>query len=250
MLPFALVGGGRLFARPWPVVTALVAGAALLAFVLLALARPDAFAPFCSDLEESVQAQRAAAGSRQALLCRWGAIPDELHEGRDLHTALTATVLHSGWLHLGGNLAYLLVFGPLVERRLGAARFLLLLAAAALAAQAAHVAGDPNATEPTVGLSGALAGVLAVHLVVAGRGEVRVLVGPVPLRLPTWFVIGFWAVQQVVLTVVLLRRVEVTGGVAYEAHAAGFLLGLVLGRALLGLDAAQQARGCAPQPGR
>lgn len=216
------------FARPVPWVTWAVTVACAAVFAVQVLQRPDPFALFCSDLEESALARQAAAGSVQAFVCRWGAIPDELHEGRDLHTALTAMLLHAGWVHLVVNLAYLLAFGPLVERAVGRARYLLVLVVAGVAAQGAHVLADRSSTTPSVGISGALAAVLALHLVLGGRRDVRVLVGPVPVRLPAWFVLGFWAVQQLALTVLVVRRAEPLQGPAPESHLAGFAVGLLV----------------------
>ena len=241
MLPFFARGA---WARPRPYATFAVAALCILLSLYVLGLREDPPALFCTDLEEDGQARAGAAGSVQAFTCRWGAIPDELHEGRDLYTAFTALFVHSGWLHLVTNLAYLLVLGPLVERRLGRRRYLLVLLAAGLLGVAAHVARDPDATEPLVGLSGALAGVLAVHLVAAPFAEVRVLVGPLPMRLPVWFVVGFWLVQQLVLTVLVLRRAEAVGGVAYEAHLAGALLGM-----LVAVTLRSDVRTASPVPG-
>lgn len=197
-------------------------------FVRTLLLRSAPPALFCTDLEESAAALRASADTVQGFVCRWGAVPDELRQGRDLLTLVTSVFVHTSWLHLLVNLAFFVAFAPRVEEDLGHAGLLALVLGSAVVAGAVHVLLAPFVVDPGIGASGAVAGVLGAHLVLAPRAEVRVLVGPVPVRLPTWFVIGTWALLQAVYTVVSLRRAEPGGAVSYDVHAVGFTVGLLV----------------------
>jgi membrane associated rhomboid family serine protease len=204
-------------------------------FVRMQLLRHTPFPPYCSDLTESARAVGRAAGTVPGFLCRYGAIPDELHKGRHLWTVVTALFVHAGWFHLLSNTLFLTAFGPRVEEDLGHAGLLGLFLGTGVAATAVHVLLVPDLVVPSVGASGAVAGVLGGHLLLAPRAELRVLIGPVPLRLPTWFVIGLWAGLQFAYTAITLRRAEYPGQVSYEVHAAGFVLGLVVVGLAVGL---------------
>lgn len=191
-------------------------------------------APYCTDLTESARALRASASTLQGFVCRWGAIPDDLHEGRGLATLVTSVFVHTSWLHLVFNLAFLGAFAPRVEEDLRPLGLLGVFLGSAVLGGAAHVLVAPNLTVPSIGASGGVAGVLGAHLLLAPRAQVRYLVGPVPVRLPAWLILVLWAAPQFFLAGVILRRAEYPGGVSYEVHAVGFLIGLlVAGTALL-----------------
>lgn len=189
--------------------------------------------PYCTDLTESPRALRASASTVQGFVCRWGAIPDSLHEGRGLATLVTSVFIHTSWLHLVFNLAFLGAFAPRVEEDLGHLGLFGVFLGSAVLGGAAHVLLVPNLTVPSIGASGGVAGVLGAHLLLAPLAQVRVLVGPVPVRLPTWFVLLLWVGPQLFLTGVVLRRAEYPAGVSYEVHVAGFLLGLLVAGAVL-----------------
>src|SRR5438132_7958123 len=107
-------------------------------------------------------------GEVDAFVRRWGLVPNDVRgsEGQGaLVTLLTSTFLHAGWLHLLSNLLYLAVFGLPVERRVGPARFALLYVASAAAGSLAYLVAQPGSQTPAVGASGAIAGVIAAHLV-------------------------------------------------------------------------------------
>ncbi len=210
-----------------PYATAVLLAAAVAVFVHVARLREAAPALFCSDLTESARALAASADTVQGFVCRWGAIPDELQHGRRPVTVLTSVLVHVGWLHLLANLAFLAAFGPRVEDDLGPAGLLGVFFGSAVLGAAAHVLLVPNLTAPSVGASGGVAGVLGAHLLLARGAQVRVLVGPVPMRLPTSFVIAAWAVLQLAGAAVLLSRAEYPVGTSYDVHAVGFVVGLV-----------------------
>src|SRR5438067_13614244 len=113
----------------------------------------------------------AMADQVEPFLRRWGLVPADMLESLSsegpaaLVTLLTSTFLHAGWLHLLSNLVYLAVFGPPVERRLGPARFALLYLMSAVLGSLAYLVAQPSSPAPAIGASGAIAGVIAAHLV-------------------------------------------------------------------------------------
>ena len=209
-----------------PLVTASVVLVLLVVFAWTLLLRRAPPALFCSDLTESTQALRASADTLQGFTCCWGAVPDQLHRGRDLLTLLTSVFVHTGWLHLLFNVAFFVAFAPRVEEDLGPAGLLAVFLGTATVAGVVHVLLVPNQTDPSIGASGGVAGVLGAHLLLAPRAQLRVLIAVVPVRLPTWFAIGMWAGLQVAYTVVALRRAQYPVGVSYDVHAVGFVAGL------------------------
>jgi membrane associated rhomboid family serine protease len=205
-----------------------LAAALLGVFVHVLLLRDAPPALFCSDLTESAQAVARSDGTVQAFACRWGVIPDDLDDSGRWNTLATALFVHTGWLHLLGNLAFLVAFAPRVEEDLGHAGLGALFVGCGVVAGGAHVLLAPGQTAPSIGASGGVAGVLGAHLLLSRGATVRVLVGPVPMRLPSRFVIAVWALLQFAYTAVLLRRADSSSAVAYEVHAVGFLLGLAV----------------------
>lgn len=210
--------------RPYVTGSVVLVLIAVFAWTLLLRRAPPAL--FCSDLTESAQALRSSADTLQGFACRWGAVPDELHRGRDLLTLLTSVFVHIGWLHVFVNVAFFAAFAPRVEEDLGHAGLMAVFLGAATVAGVVHVLLVPNQTDPSIGASGGVAGVLGAHLLLAPRAEVRVLVAVVPVRLPTWFAIGVWAGLQLAYAVVVLRRAQYPGGVSYDVHVLGFVTGV------------------------
>lgn len=169
---------------------------------------------------------------------RWGAVPAFItHPDRypwAPFTLFTSMFLHAGWTHLIGNMLYLWIFGDNVEDALGHIGYLIFYLAAGLAAGLAQVAVSPLSTIPGVGASGAIAGVLAVYLVLYPAAPVRVLVpGYFMMRLariPALIVLGFWFIVQLFNGFLSLGvATAATGGVAWFAHIGGFVAGLVVG---------------------
>ncbi len=148
-----------------------------------------------------------------------------------LLTLLTAMFLHGGWLHLGGNMLYLWIFGNNIEDRLGRMRFLAFYLGSGVAASLAHVAIDGPRDIPLLGASGAIAGVLGAYLLLFPRAQVVVLI-PIFFiielaKVPAAFVIGFWFLMQVAQGVGSISPGATTGGVAWWAHVGGFVAGLL-----------------------
>ena len=143
----------------------------------------------------------------------------------------TSMFLHGGWLHLLGNMWFLWIFGDNVEDALGPVRFLIFYILCGLGAGLAHYLLGPASSLPTVGASGAIAGVLAAYMVLFPGARVHTLV---PLgffvrimELPAVAVIGIWFLIQVVSSLVTFGMTE-RGGVAFAAHVGGFVAGLLL----------------------
>jgi membrane associated rhomboid family serine protease len=197
-------------------------------YLRVLLLRDAPLAPYCSDLSESRRALQRAGGTVQLFVCQYGAIPDELAKGRHLLTLFTALFVHASWFHLLANLLFLVAFAPRVEEDLGSSGLLALFVGSGLLGGLAHVLVAPDLVSPAIGASGAVAGVMGAHLLLAKGAQVRVLIGPVPMRLPSRFVIALWAVLQVGYAAWALSRAEYPGGTSYEVHAVGFAVGVVV----------------------
>jgi membrane associated rhomboid family serine protease len=171
-----------------------------------------------------------------------GVVPLEFVRNQDLPpaapggiyytTLLTSMFLHGGFLHIASNMLFLWIYGDNVEDRLGHGRFLLFYLLSGLAASAAHIFFNASSQIPSVGASGAIAGVLAGYLILFPRATIRTLVflGPfiTMTRVPALLLIGFWFVTQVFSGVASLGESEQTAGVAFWAHIGGFVAGLPL----------------------
>jgi membrane associated rhomboid family serine protease len=156
-------------------------------------------------------------------------------------TLLTSLFLHASWLHLGGNMLYLWVFGGQVEDRLGHLWYLffyLLCGVVASGAQIAFSLYANQTTIPTLGASGAIAGVLGAYLIFYPGSKVRsiVFIGIfiTLIRLWAFVVIGFFIVLQIVEAYLEVLSItsgqqQSSGGVAFFAHIGGFLVGLLIG---------------------
>ena len=146
---------------------------------------------------------------------------------------LSSMFLHGDILHLGGNLLYLWIFGNNIEDILGHGRFLLLYLAAGLGAHGLHIATNSSSSTPTIGASGAIAGVLASYLIQFPHARVLSLLFlgffVRTVMVPASLVIGAWFLLQLLSGAVSLGDVtKGGGGVAWFEHIGGFLSGLVL----------------------
>lgn len=159
----------------------------------------------------------------------WAMVPAEVTAGRDLHGVVTSMFLHAGLMHLGGNMLFLWIFGDNLEEEMGHLGFLAFYLASGLLAAAAHLLADPWSPIPTVGASGAIAGVMGGYLLMFPRARVDVLFVFViffrVFALPAWLMLGVWFGLQV-LSGVGMDAAQ--GGVAYWAHAGGFVAGVAL----------------------
>jgi len=147
-------------------------------------------------------------------------------------TALSSMFMHGGLLHLGGNMLFLWIFGNNVEDSMGRVRYLLFYLLGGLAALGAQIAIDPDAAVPTIGASGAVAGVLGGYLLQFPRAKVVTLIFIIffftIVELPALLILGFWFVQQVLFGYFdLADPTAEGGGVAYFAHIGGFVFGML-----------------------
>lgn len=158
-----------------------------------------------------------------------------------LQTMLVSVFLHGGWLHIGGNMLFLWVFGDNVEDRLGHFRFLVFYLVSGVAATLVHSASavfglphDPNSLQRgVVGASGAIAGVLGAYLVLFPRSYIRALMVfffITIINVPATFFIILWFIMQLFSGVGTLAGVG--SGVAYWAHIGGFVVGYLWARRL------------------
>lgn len=175
-----------------------------------------------------------------AFITQWAFIPARFSENpsSEAVTLLSAMFMHGGWLHLGGNMLYLWIFGDNVEDRFGPVRFLIFYLLAGFAASFAQYFVNPGSTIPNVGASGAIAGVLGAYILMFPKARVDVLLGRQVVAMPAFVVLGFWIVLQLVSGVGAIANTSQTGdtgGVAYMAHVGGFVAGLVLGGLFGGL---------------
>lgn len=163
-------------------------------------------------------------------------------QASQLLTLVTSAFLHAGWIHLASNLLYLMVFGPLVESRIGWRNYLLLYLGAGCAGGLAHALTHPTSTVALVGASGAIAGVLGAHLVLAPRARITTVV-PVVIfieiaSLPAAFVIALWFGLQVAWAFAPVAPGATGDSIAWFTHLGGFAFGVLFAAAFRGASAA------------
>ena len=184
-----------------------------------------------------VELAQPSEGALQAFIQAWGVVPQEYSAAQDIpptiplpfwSTLFTSMFLHGGWMHLGGNMLYLWIFGDNLEKVMGAARFLAFYLVCGLVASFAHIAFGPGSSIPAVGASGAISGVLGGYLLLFPHNRVRVLTRGGVAHVPAIVVLGFWIVIQLINGVGSVAATTESAGVAYMAHIGGFVAGLVL----------------------
>ncbi len=205
--------------------------------------------------------QQAGTPEGEAFTYGYAAVPQEITTGQDLTdpvpvevggqqisipqepgptpiwlTLVTSMFMHGGWLHLGGNMLFLFIFGDNVEHFVGRVPYLLFYLAAGLLASAAQIAIDPDSPVPTLGASGAISGVLGAYIVLFPSNKVTVLLFRLITQVPAVVAIGMWAVLQFINGFgAFVATEETVGGVAYMAHIGGFVAGFAAGFLFRGL---------------
>jgi membrane associated rhomboid family serine protease len=164
---------------------------------------------------------------------QWAFIPRRFtsNPSGDAATIFSAMFMHGGWLHLGGNMLYLWIFGDNVEDEFGKAKFLIFYLLCGIAATFAQYCFTPNSNIPNVGASGAIAGVLGAYILMFPSARVNVLVYNQIVALPAIIVLGLWIVLQLFSGVGSIAVTDASvdkGGVAYMAHVGGFAAGFLL----------------------
>jgi membrane associated rhomboid family serine protease len=178
----------------------------------------------------------------------YSVVPAEITQGRDIVgpvrgvsglrlanspspiylTLLSAMFMHGGLLHLGGNMLYLWIFGDNVEDRMGHLKYLIFYLLCGFLASGTHIFFGPNSVIPSLGASGAIAGVLGAYLILFPRQGVRVFQFGMIVEVPALIVIGLWGLLQFISGFGALGQGGASGGVAFMAHVGGFVAGIVL----------------------
>ena len=165
-----------------------------------------------------------------AFIYQWAFVPRRFmaNPASDFLTLFTSMFMHASWIHLGGNMLYLWIFGDNVEDRFGHGKFLIFYLLCGLAATFAQLAFSLGSNIPNLGASGAIAGVLGSYILLFPQQQVSVLMGRSVIPVPALIVIGFWIVLQFFSGFASIANTTETGGVAYMAHIGGFIAGFVL----------------------
>ena len=217
-----------------PYVTYALIALNIAVFVLLQLPN-DAFTYGYSVVPAEILSGRDLV---QNVGTRGGVIPQAPGPSPIYATILSAMFMHGGWAHLGGNMLFLWIFGDNVEDAMGHFKFAIFYLLCGVLATVAHIfasqsAGGVSLIIPSLGASGAIAGVLGGYLLLYPRKSVRVLIGWFGIiALPAFLVIGGWMAMQLFSGVGEIVNTTVQtrdgGGVAYWAHVGGAVAGLLL----------------------
>lgn len=168
-----------------------------------------------------------------AFVLEFALVPNEIVHGQNLITLLTSMFLHGGFLHIAGNMLYLWVFGPTLEDILGPLLFTIFYLICGLLANVAQIAIDPSSTVPSLGASGAIAGVLGGFIIEFPNHQIKSLApfGRVLIstRIPAILLLGFWFLLQFFSGVGEITTQSLgSEGVAFFAHVGGFVAGMIL----------------------
>ncbi len=159
----------------------------------------------------------------------WGMVPAAITSGVNHHTIFTSMFLHAGWMHLAGNMLFLFIFGDNIEDKMGHVRYLIFYLACGVGAALIHVAADPYSVVPTVGASGAIAGVMGGYLLLFPKARVDIFVFFIVFfrifPIPAWVTLCVWLALQFLGG--FATPSPGGGGVAYWAHIGGFAAGVV-----------------------
>jgi len=169
----------------------------------------------------------------EAFVKQWSAVPADIVAGHHWVNILTAMFMHGGWMHILGNMVFLWAFGPEMEDAMGSLRYLAFYLLSGLVASLAQIAVMPSSTVPTLGASGAIAGVMGAFMITFPRDEIRTVLflgwfSRITV-IPAALLIGLWFLSQLFSQVGAVADVQ-SGGVAYMAHVGGFIFGAVTGR--------------------
>ena len=155
----------------------------------------------------------------------YGVVPGDFH----VATLVTSMFLHASWSHVIGNMWYLWIFGDNVEDQCGHGRFLVFYLLCGCAAAAGQILMNSASLLPTIGASGAIAGVMGAYFVLFPHSRVLTLV-PIfffdVIEVPAIFLLGFWFLMQLFSAGAVAASANTGGGVAFAAHIAGFLVGV------------------------
>ena len=167
---------------------------------------------------------------RDRFIEQYALIPDQLH----LTTFITSMFLHGGWLHLIGNMWFLWVFGSHIEDVMGAGKFLVFYLISGVASAAVQFGTNLGSPVPTIGASGAIAGIMGAFLILYPRVRVVTLIILVvfitTVDIPAAFMLIYWFAVQLLSGVSSVTSVSQAQGIAWFAHVGGFIAGILLVR--------------------
>ncbi len=169
------------------------------------------------------------AYSRNHFIAEFGLVPYRFH----VSGVLTSMFLHAGWMHVLGNMWFLWIFGDNIEDILGHAKFLLFYLACGVAAALIHMFFNPLSRVPTVGASGAIAGIMGAYMVKFPRSRILTLVFifvfATTFEVPAVVMLAYWFLIQFVSGVGTIGYSHISqGGTAWFAHVGGFVAGILL----------------------
>jgi len=167
--------------------------------------------------------------TQNAFIAAYGLIPDQFH----FFNVITSMFLHGGWMHVLGNMWFLWIFGDNIEDILGHGKYILFYLLCGAVAALAQVAVSPNSRIPTVGASGAIAGIMGAYMIKFPHSRILSLVTIVffftTVEIPAWIMLIYWFVIQFFSGVGTLGASQSSqGGVAFFAHIGGFIAGIAL----------------------
>lgn len=148
-------------------------------------------------------------------------------------TLVTSMFLHGGWMHIISNMLFLWAFGKSLEDAMGHTKFLMFYMICGVAAGITHVAWNVDTRVPTVGASGAIAGIMGAYLVKFPTARIHtlifLLIFPFTSDIPAFLILIYWFITQLFSEYGAITQTQVmTGGVAYAAHIGGFITGMIL----------------------
>ena len=183
-------------------------------------------------------------GGLQHFAQQWAVVPHRFMIQMSTHevaTIFAAMFMHGSWLHLIGNMWALCIFGDNVEDRMGHFKYAMFYGLCGVAATVAQVYATPGANVPSLGASGAIAGVMGAYMIFYPHARVRTWFGLIFIfMMPAWFVIGEWFVVQLINgSTTLLYTDSSTAGIAWFAHVGGFVVGMILAKVFEDKDTEQ-----------
>ncbi|MEP7195039.1 MAG: rhomboid family intramembrane serine protease [Saprospiraceae bacterium] len=170
--------------------------------------------------------------SCEAFISQFGAIPNNLLNGKDYINLISCMFLHAGWMHLIGNMLFLWVFADNIETVIGTINFMVFYIFGGVIASMIHVFFNPYSEIPMIGASGAISSVLGAYLVMfpASRIKVFFLLFLSIFYVPSIFFLGFWIIQQLIAGFGAINSTALeSSGVAWWAHIGGFSFGVIVG---------------------
>jgi membrane associated rhomboid family serine protease len=182
-----------------------------------------------------------ANGHAEQLVIEFGVVPARFlyyHNAHEAATLIASMFLHGGWFHLFSNMLALYIFGDNIEDRMGPARYLIFYLLCGIGAGLTHIVFNRDVVMPSIGASGAIAGVLGAYLFLFPHARVLTLIPlfffwPV-IEIPAPFFLGFWFISQLlngtaqIVQTIYSPEARQAGGIAWWAHAGGFTTGALL----------------------